>query len=386
MCSAQKELEKSVRMLDDGSNVLGNVEDSVLPDKDLSKVNSKKAASIFSPSQQDETSKAQNGTKQLDGLKHFQRSLDLLTLHAYSPCAASWLHYVTLNNWSHGLYYYTAGCAHLELYRIHKHGGTLPDFSTTPTSFTTASANAGKAEQNAKLATQYFTESPKHMGKKGLFARTMPEGPFNVFITRKLNKWQKRAKTLDMPLVDTVGPSPYEELVYFWGTYARMPPTQLEQSLRRLAWSDGDGDGNGSVEAGLVAHGAEDSFDDKAILVLLRAAALRQLGRTAEARALLQRGIVDKYRWAEFKTAVAGDEFGNTYPVPLARYELAASLWTERYEGVEESEGVVQDETGAKLNRAKLVECSKLLDEVARWVSDSLAVQRYIPRWANSTV
>jgi hypothetical protein len=78
--------------------------------------------------------------RQVEALQCFEKSLDCMYMHAYEETSASFqkvssiptesmssprntnglIQCVTLNNWSHGLYYYIAGCCHVELYRKHK--------------------------------------------------------------------------------------------------------------------------------------------------------------------------------------------------------------------------------------------------------------------------
>lgn len=42
--------------------------------------------------------------------------------------------------------------------------------------------------------------------------------PFDVFVLRKVNKWQQRAQERSIELVDAIGVSPTEEMSYLWST------------------------------------------------------------------------------------------------------------------------------------------------------------------------
>ncbi|KAF2088913.1 hypothetical protein K490DRAFT_38273 [Saccharata proteae CBS 121410] len=260
--------------------------------------------------------------KQVEALQCFERSLDCMYMHDYEQCAESFLLCVSLNNWSHGLYYYIAGCAHVELYRTHKSSGDAKK----------AAAHAAKAEELLKLV-------PKNTGKKRFMARQLP---FDVFVNRKLQKWEQGAKDRGVPFVDAIGVSPIEEVIWFWNGYKRMQPAQLDRSLAALDWSP---------------DGVEDSLDERAIRAVLRATTMRNAGKTAEAKALLQKEVI-QHDWQLFKGG-----FKDNWTQPAAHYEMAANLWMER-----EGRGVEVRGDDEK----RLRECSVWLEKVARWESYDL--------------
>src|ERR1700760_4419845 len=55
--------------------------------------------------------------KQIMALQCFEKSMNSMFLHHYEDCSEAFQKMVGLNNWSHGLYYYIAACAHVERYR-----------------------------------------------------------------------------------------------------------------------------------------------------------------------------------------------------------------------------------------------------------------------------
>jgi hypothetical protein len=272
-----------------------------------------------------------SGLKQLDALKWFERALITMYMHDYDGTTTAFLKCVELNNWSHGLYYYICGAAHVEAYRR-----TLASSPQNP-------ALAASEKEKAK---QFFEKAAPRIGKKKFMARQLP---FDVFVSRKLQKWEARSKAWDCDLIDAVGVSPLEELIYFWNGYKRMAPAHLTVSLENLAWVE---------NAALNPHwDKEEGRDEKGILALLRAATLRGLDRTAEARDVLQNEIIT-YERALFKGPLK-----DSWTAPCARYEMAACIWREV-----ERDTKVPIET----RKTELEECRKWLEEVANWESYDL--------------
>jgi len=226
---------------------------------------------------------------------------------------------VTLNNWSHALYYYIAGACHVELYRLAK-----------PSNPTLAAEHAQKAEELLKLV-------PKHTGKKRFMAKQLP---FDVFSTRKIEKWQQRADAWGCSFVDAVGVSPVEEMILFWNGYKRMRARHLEVSMKRLYWSDG----------GENRTWEREDLDEKALLALLRASTLRSLKRFDEARVILKNSVLC-HDWATYK---AIGPKADAWPCPVAHYEMAVICWME-FVG------------GGEADRKSLEECKVWVDKVAAW-------------------
>ena len=257
--------------------------------------------------------------KQVEALATFEKALNAMYLHRYALCADSFLTCVSLNNWSHALYYYIAGSAHVELYRRLK----LSD----PTS----------AQTHAQRATDLLKKVVKHAGKKKFMARQLP---FDVFVVRKISKWELRAKEWNVPFVDAVGVSPVEEMIYLWNGYKRMPPAQLEDSLACLSWSE---------DASQNPLWQREGLDERAVLAVLRAAILRCLGRYDEAKGILMRDVIAHDK-ALFKGHLRDD-----WTAPTARYEMGVLLWVQ---GRGEGESVR--------------ECGEWVDRVARWEGYSM--------------
>ena len=257
--------------------------------------------------------------KQLEALGWFERSLNEMYMHDYEKAARSFQKCITLNNWSHGLYYYICGAAHVELYRQHK------------------TANPSAAKKYAAEAEDFFKKVIPNTGKKKFMARQLP---FDIFVIRKIQKWEARAKEWHCDFVDAVGVSPIEEMIYFWNGYKRMRNDHLEVSLQNLAWS----------ESSANPHWEKEGLDERSILVLLRAATLRNMNQTAEAKALLEKEILPVDR-----TLFKGNLKDN-WTAPCARYEMGANLWREA-----DVDGHPETRPGM------LDECRDWLEEVTKW-------------------
>lgn len=167
--------------------------------------------------------------------------------------------------------------------------------------------------------------------------------PFDVFVTRKIQKWQERAKEWNVDLVDAVGVSPVTEMIWMWAGFKKMRPEQLEITLKRLAWSE---------HTTLNPTWTKETVDERAVLSLLRASTIRCLGRTGEAKEILKTEILS-HEWHEFKGGLK-----DNWTLPVAHYEMVVNLWTE-----------CGHEHGSP---AQLQECSNWLEKVAKWESYDL--------------
>ncbi len=167
--------------------------------------------------------------------------------------------------------------------------------------------------------------------------------PFDVFVGRKIQKWDARAKDWSIPFVDAIGISPIEEMIYFWNGHKRMTEAHLQASLAALAWS-ADASRNGTWR--------REALDERAIHAVLRAAVLRNLRRHDDARRVLLTEVLCHDR-ALFKGPLKDD-----WTCPTACYEMSANCWMSRDGGEGDGE--------------RVRECAEWLEKVARWESFGL--------------
>ena len=266
--------------------------------------------------------------KQVKALSFFEKSLNSMYAHRYALCAESFITCCSLNNWSHALYYYIAGCCHVEEYRLTKGSG-----------------DAAVAKKHAEKAIELILKVRQHAGKKKFMARQLP---FDVFIVRKLGKWEARAKDWGVELIDAIGVSPLEEMIYFWNGYKRMNTEQLERSLEALAWSE---------DTTKNPTWAKENLDETAILAVLRASVCRNMGRHTEAMSLLQKEILVHDRM-EFKGKGKDD-----WTCPVAHYEMGANLWGLRSTSTSKAPGEKETKSDLKL----VVEAETWMDKAAKW-------------------
>jgi len=271
--------------------------------------------------------------KQLEALGWFERALHTMYMHDYEGTANAFVKCIGLNNWSHGLYYYICGACYVELYRRSK----IPS-SSTP---------AQEANVYAAKAIEFFQRVAPNTGKKKFMARQLP---FDVFVNRKVAKWEDRAKEWKCDFIDAIGVSPLEEIIYFWNGYKRMRNDHIDTSLANLAWSESPSN----------SHWHREDLDERGILALLRATCLRSKGETGAAKEMLQKEII-----AHDKTLFKGHN-RDAWTAPCARYEMAASLWREA-----DVNGKPEE------HREILEECKRWLAEVSAWESYDLDA-RYV--------
>ncbi|SMR43347.1 unnamed protein product [Zymoseptoria tritici ST99CH_1E4] len=262
-----------------------------------------------------ERDSSSSALKQVEALRVFEKSLALMYLHDYEACAESFLHTLTLNNWSHGLYYYIAACCHIELYRIH------------------ASTEPSKASGHKNKAKELFKLVMANTGKKKFMARQLP---LDVFVVRKITKWTHRAKARDCDVVDAVGVSPLVEMTYFWSGFSRMGKAQLEKCIARLAWSEQS------------KAFDQEPVDERAILGVLQATCLRNLHDLETAKTVLNDSVFC-YSLPQIKAC----EHADAWTLPVAHYEMAVCWW--------------QEAGGQDGEREKLMSCSGSLVKVEKW-------------------
>jgi hypothetical protein len=158
--------------------------------------------------------------------------------------------------------------------------------------------------------------------------------PFDTFVTRKISKWEERAKARGIPFVDAVGIAPVEEIIYFWAGFKRMRKEHLLHSLERLSWSEQNN-----------CH--DNATDELATLSLLRATVTRWLGDTTTARQILETQVL-KYDSSELK---GGNK--DNWSLPVAHYEMSVIEWI--------------DAGGERGSKHQLESCSRWVEKAARW-------------------
>jgi hypothetical protein len=136
------------------------------------------------------------------------------------------------------------------------------------------------AEAHKDKAAELLKKAPTLAGKKRFMAKQLP---FDVYVTRKVQKWEERAKEWDVDFVDAIGVSPIEEMIYLWNGSKRMTTSQLETSLEKFDWQR---------TSHPEKHQA--NLDEVAIQALLTASILRRLGRFNDARKTLQDEILKR--------------------------------------------------------------------------------------------
>ncbi|KAJ5160379.1 Inclusion body clearance protein iml2 [Penicillium canariense] len=273
--------------------------------------------------------------KQVEALCVFEKSLNALFLHNYEVCSAGFIECVDINSWSRSLYYYIAGSCQVALYRQ------------------SITSDPKKAEQHARKAAEYIRKAPSQAGKKRFMARQLP---FDVFVTRKIAKWEARAKEWNVELVDAIGVDPVEEMIFFWNGHSRMTRSELEQSLVRLGWCESDKNKTWSREG----------QEEKAMLELLRAAVLRSLHHHEEAKQTLKTKVLNHEK-SLFKGHLKDD-----WVLPAAHFEMAANLWMERptYQTLHNLSSDVSEKP--EYERKQVHDCKDHLERAARWESYEL--------------
>lgn len=119
---------------------------------------------------------------------------------------------------------------------------------------------------------------PTFMGRKRFLAQPLR---LEVLADRKIKKWHARANERNVRLVDGVGVSPIEEMMYFWNGYNRMSHDDFTRSLISLEWRNEDLEG--------------DAIDERAIYHLLTGVVLRNMGDLGGARERLGKVLsIDK--------------------------------------------------------------------------------------------
>lgn len=200
--------------------------------------------------------------KQVEALNNFEMSLDSSYVQDWPRARDDYLRCVELNEWSPSLYYYLAGSAELELYRNARLANPQDESQITV---------------HKKKAEELFRKAPTVAGQKRFMARPMP---FEEFVVRKLKKWEERSSAFAVDLVDAIGVSPIQEMIYLWNGTKKMQPEELERAAGDLSWD--------RLTCSEKHHGMiQAETDELALHQLCHAAILRNLKKFDEARTKL---------------------------------------------------------------------------------------------------
>ncbi|WYZ35307.1 hypothetical protein EsH8_I_001583 [Colletotrichum jinshuiense] len=284
--------------------------------------------------------------RQVTALNCFELALAAMSHQDWELMQKTFLRCLELNDWSHTLYYYMAGCAELELYRD---------------AFHAESRDEDELRRRKKKVEELFRKAPTVAGRKKFMARQLP---FDTFITRKVQKWEDRAKELKIDLADAVAVSPAQEMVNLWNGAKRMNDEELHQSIGSLEWE------RCTMPAEAVEK-VKKTVDEASIRSICLAAVYRALGRFEDARTILETEVLNADR-AAFKGATRDE-----YPMPMAHYEMAAIAWAqccqpEAHKPAADEPAAAADEEGqakaaAEYRKKKTEECQEWLDKVVAW-------------------
>ncbi|KAK6515461.1 Mitochondrial outer membrane protein iml2 [Arthrobotrys conoides] len=236
--------------------------------------------------------------KQIEAICVFEKALNLMCIHSYEKAAQTFLHLIDLNSWSDAMYYYIAASCYVELYRS-----------------SVTEGNTQKAEEWAKKAEELFLKVATHLGKKKFMARTLP---LETFTDRKVKKWQRFAKEGKCTLVEAVGVSPLEEMIYMWNGFTRMNDDLIAQSIKNIDWQ-------APIQEGEKPKSCITEFDEQVVQSFLKGVLARHQGEYAKAREIFDGVVaVDKMKLKE-----------ENWVLPSTHYEIAVVIWNES--GVKET-------------------------------------------------
>jgi hypothetical protein len=276
--------------------------------------------------------------KQIEALHMFEKSLSAMHAHKYQLCADSMLACVDLNAWSRALYYYIAASAHLCFYRHDK------------------SLSAKEKEKHGKLAEELFKTAPTKVGKKKMMGRQLP---FDLFVVRKISKWEERAARRGCSFVDAVGVSPLDEMIFLWNGFKKMNEAQLQDCLDNLAWSEA------------TPHWEKEDMDEYAILDILKAVILRNLRRHEDSQDVLNQKLLHQTAY-EFKGGNKDD-----WMAPTAHYEMAVNLWMQRTGYVQQHGSKFARDATEQLPLVDLKHDASLVQKVKGYLEKAKGWEKY---------
>ncbi|ERS95215.1 hypothetical protein HMPREF1624_08426 [Sporothrix schenckii ATCC 58251] len=288
--------------------------------------------------------------RQITALTKFELAIDSMCAMEWETMREAFLACVELNTWSPALYYYNIGCAELELYRtaFHRAKALAAEGEAQSQEAEIAATEAAKYK---KAAEAHLRKAPTMAGKKKFMARQMP---FDVFVIRKVARWEDRAKLHKIDLADAVGVSPALEMAYLWGSAKRLPADLLELALTKyLPWTRCTADA-------AVVQTFQAAPDESGIGSLCRAALLRALNQGEAAMKVLEEELFVHDRSA-FKGPLKDD-----YVQAAGHYEAAVILYMQANDPAlfPSRDDVAAVDT---YRRSRVNESLAELDKVAKW-------------------
>lgn len=207
---------------------------------------------------------AGSSMKQIATINLFETGLTAMFVHEYQLSADSWIKSGELSQWSPTVYAYLAGVSYVELYRSLRESDP-------------AAAKVYKAN-----ATEQIRKGPPLAGRQKVMSKELP---FDTYIVRKVKKWEERATSWGVDLVDAIGVSPLSEMIYLWNGLKKCNEKQLQTTLDTLDWSR---------TSEPQRHAAD--LDERATQGLLRAVVLRNMKQLSLARELLETEVLNHER------------------------------------------------------------------------------------------
>ncbi|EHL02397.1 putative Mitochondrial outer membrane protein iml2 [Glarea lozoyensis 74030] len=220
-------------------------------------------------------SNAESKMKQIAAINLFEMSFTSMFMHDYELSIKCWMKCAELSKWS-------------------------PAMISDP----------DRAKKEKALAEKYIRKAPPLAGKQKVMSKELP---FDTYITRKVQKWEDRAKNWKVDLADATGVSPFSEMIYLWNGSRKQNQEELEKSLKSVQW-----------ERTTHPEKFENDVDENAIHALVASSVWKNMGKFDDARASLQNNILSHDRQI-FKRPLYDD-----WTPASAHYEIACLDWAEK--------------------------------------------------------
>ncbi|EPY52535.1 eukaryotic protein [Schizosaccharomyces cryophilus OY26] len=151
-----------------------------------------------------------NSMEQIIAMKGFDAAMLFVGIRRFKDATQAILNLEDLNSWSHAFYRFFAGCCMLQ------HSKELKK----------SNGNKEEMESYSAKAVEYLKQAPTLVQKKK--KRILP---VEMYLIRKVQKWENRAARLKVSLADAMDIPPYMELIYIFVTWCLNDP-QLLRILR----------------------------------------------------------------------------------------------------------------------------------------------------------